>query len=194
MAVRKDEIKQAALKILSEEGIFQFSLKRISEVSKISKSLISYHYKDSRLICYELFQEMGELGARTTDEAIFGAENPEEKLTGVVDGALKWIAFYPDYSSLIILMYHLSAVDEKILAANKLIHERGEKRIEDILCEAGVKKPKLLSRNVHNLIVGTLVKMVTMRESHNYQAYRKDLLRGINKITGLKLTLNKSWM
>ena len=186
MKGNKKKILEAAKKITYKGGLLALSITNISKESKISKSLIMYHFKSVEEIVHSLFFLGGELGKNITQEKLLNAHTTIEKIHAIVDGAYKWTCEYPEYADFLILMYHQANKNEEILKIHKMILNTGFERIKLILFESNLnlEKEKItdLALGIQSLIIGSIIRAISIKDPQELQKSKKALLSTIQCI------------
>lgn len=177
-----DVIMDAALELIIYSGIQKCTLTNLSAATQLSKSHITYYFPQLELIVDLLFDQLITLGQKSTSEALLFCNTLEEKVIGVIDGAFKWILLNPKYGHFFLLMYHLTANDEKIFNLNKQMLATGRQRIESIVKEDLGVEAKSVAHILHMLLVGGLVQMITLNDFNSSQYYRRTVIEGFERV------------
>lgn len=77
---RPDQIKQAALKIIHNEGTRNLSLRRLAKETESSKATILHHFASKKEIIFSILQDVKTKLLETLRKIAFSDESPEERL------------------------------------------------------------------------------------------------------------------
>jgi TetR/AcrR family transcriptional regulator, transcriptional repressor of bet genes len=87
--VRREEIIDGLLAVMSERGYERASINEIAKASKLSPGVVHYHFKDKQEILLELVRRLGErISGRTAALLAQAGEDPRRRLDAWIDAHL----------------------------------------------------------------------------------------------------------
>lgn len=189
---KKYLILEASLKIIHDFGLQGLSVTAISKESGLSKSLILYHYANNDLILLDLFFFLGKLARKHIEEQLAGTTSFEEKVEGMLRALFTYVVKNPEVGEFFALMFHEATKTNSMQAAHQNIQVQAIEIWEKIFLESmrynDLSKLKDSCRGVHNLMTGTLLMMVSGRDSKNYQEHMRVLKRNVEIILDTQLS------
>jgi len=181
-------IQKCALKILTKEGMGAFKKTRIADETGLSKQVIQYHYPDLVPLLMELYTDAAKPGQKFTVEALAKAKSPADKLGAMIDGAFMWLLKYPTHGQFFLIMYHWSSVEPKLRTIHAQILAGGLDRIRGVLLESfkykEMEEVESRARTIHNLMLGTFLRMVSLNDIKNCKEYVTQLREGVGVVFG----------
>lgn len=179
----RDKILKAALNIVSQKGILGLSITSLSKESKISKSLICYHFKTMEEIMHEIFLIGGRMGQEHTVLRLSKAKTPLEKIIAIVEGAYDWAKANPKHMSFFILMYNEANQNKQLFDIHRSILQTGLDRIKLILFDAELNHSKdrinSLALAIHSLLIGSLIRTASLKDQKEYLQSQKSVVDAI---------------
>lgn len=192
---KRIKILETLLHITVRDGLGDLSLTKISQESKIPKSLVLYHFPDIKEAQLYLFKVVARTGIEITLKNMQGVSTALGQLEVIVKSAFEWAVRHPNYARYFLLMHHLASVDKRFASIHNESVETGSKRIASCVDEIFKKKvPRAEVQQyaiiLHSLLSMTLVKMTTANEFDDVKDYIKTIELAYTKILGREFSVN----
>ena len=189
---KKYLILEAALKIIHDFGLQGLSVTAISKETKLSKSLILYHYENNDLILLDLFFFLGKLARKNIEEHLLNAKSYEDKIFGMIHALFSYVVKNKEVGEFFVLMFHEATKTDSMQIAHQNIQTQAIEIWEKIFFESMKFKDldllKARCRGVHNLLTGTLLMMIGSKDSSNYKFHFETAKINIESLLAIKLT------
>lgn len=187
---KKAVILDAALEILAEEGVTEFSLTRIQNKTGISKALIRYHYPELDTIILNLLEILAQIGQRFTLEEISKANSPLEEIHAQILASFRWAKETPNWAKFFIFVYYQSSYKEHTKLLHEKIIETGINRLEGIINRLNPKDDdnKLLALSCHNLLIGSIIRMASVDDFDNIDTYYQSCCLSYSRILNCEIS------
>lgn len=160
-------IIQAAIKIIFEEGLPQFSFERVAKLAGVTRPLVHHYFKTKEILLKKLVLFIRLQYQNYVLENMQKGKNKWEYLELYIEYALRWVLEYPSYASLWLLFYHLSSNHSWAMEQNTEFVQAGAHRIAallEALYQEGrlKKKPNTeIARSMQIYITGMAVTLAT---------------------------------
>lgn len=160
-------IIQAAIKIIFDEGLPQFSFERIAKLAGVTRPLVHHYFKTKEDLLKKLVLFIRLQYQNYVLENMQRGKNKWETLELYVEYALRWVLDYPSYASVWLLFYHLASNHDWAMKQNTEFVAMGANRITallEALYQEGrlSKKPTLpMARSMQIYITGMAVTLAT---------------------------------
>lgn len=159
-----DQILEASAHCVAEIGIERTSITAIAKRAKVSRSLVAHYFP----VKAKLFsQVIAHISARA-QSTIHGAEvshlPPGEQLALLFRRNFEFFGDNASYARCYLLFYYYCGVDPELLRQNAAMVEQAEARIAQLLAAMGLPAPAALARELHNQLLGTLIKQVSAKK------------------------------
>ncbi len=186
---KKELILKTALQLAGTQDFTLLNLKEISQRSGVSKSLILYHYPNLKSLWLELFLKLIHAAQEQTAKEIETENDPVKRIFKIASAAVAWIKKEPLHGKFFFLMYHQASVDKDFRLLHRQVLSRGLERIELCLFQSGKfqdpEQVKFLAFSIHNLIIGTMIRAVSLDEISKISEYEARLFESIERLIGV---------
>jgi TetR/AcrR family transcriptional repressor of bet genes len=159
-ADRREEIVEAAARVLGTKGYAATSLKDIAVAAGVTPALI-YHYFDSKedLLLATMASVQSTLH-RAVDAAGAGVSDPFERIAATVDEAAAQVAAHPEFFRLIADMWGLGlsqpSIRQKALQMLEIGIGRQAEQVRAYYAELGAEAPPLPAEDLAGAIVAAI--------------------------------------
>lgn len=158
---RKIQILDAALKVLSQSGVQELSLTRISKETGLSKSLILYHFASKTKILEELFFFNNKILIYLVNRNLENEIHFERKVSAILQSMQQWFFYNDEITELILLMFHEASKSTRLQILYKEYRDYLQLTLERVFLESmrytTLEEVKIAVSGVLSLTVGTLI-------------------------------------
>jgi AcrR family transcriptional regulator len=193
LAPKKFLILDSALKILSENGLQSLGVTRLSQETKLSKSLILYHYADNQQILEDLFFFSHKMVRYFMEKNIPRDGVFERKIIGMVRALFEWVSYNKDVGEFFVLLFHQGLKSKEIEASFRELLQSMQDQWERIFLESmrykSLEEIKIITTGVSRMVVGTLVMMISTGDSENCQEHLQSLRFNLETLLSVELPL-----
>ncbi|MCP4915209.1 MAG: TetR/AcrR family transcriptional regulator [Oligoflexia bacterium] len=188
---KKVLILDTALKIISEDGLQGLGVTRLSKETGLSKSLILYHYETMDRIIEDLFFFSGKM-ARYFIEKNYNPEHSfEQKTASMISALFEWVIYNKEVGEFFILMFHQSGKTPSMGEIQKYIFGNARELWERLFLESmrynSLEEIRILVTGIMNMITGTLIMMVSTKDTDNYEEHIMTLKFNIESLLKVEL-------
>lgn len=191
VGAKKQLILEAALVIISQNGLQSLGVTSLSKKTGISKSLILYHYPSVEKIIEDLYLFSGKLGLLNTLECLKEAQSFEEKISAMLKGIVRWVVFHREVGEFFTLMFHEASKSQEMQDIKANIFETAQKLWERIFLESmrykDLQEVKYLTKGVNDLITGAMIDLLAKRDTENYRQHLTILIFNLERFLQIKL-------
>lgn len=170
---RKIQILDASLKILATVGIQELSITRISKETKLSKSLILYHFDTKTKILEELYFFNNKILSYLINKYDNGEEGFELRIANMLLAMQQWTFFNNEISELILLMFYESNKSPRLKNLFDQNKQMLRLRFERIFLESmrykTLEEVKIATSGVQSLISGTLINAIREENVQDFE-------------------------
>lgn len=188
---KKVLILDTSLKIISEDGLQGLSVTKLSKETGLSKSLILYHYETMDRIIEDLFFFSGKM-ARYFIEKNFNPEHSfEQKTASMISALFEWVIYNKEVGEFFILMFHQSGKTPSMGEIQKYIFGNARELWERLFLESmrynSLEEIRILVTGIMNMITGTLIMMVSTKDTDNYEEHIMTLKFNVESLLKVEL-------
>ena len=188
--LKKIEILEASLNLISDSGYQAFSLTNIQRESGIAKALIRYHYPSLNHILQDLMIQLSVEGQNLA--SLDSEDSPVEiKISNQIYGSFQWAKNQPKWSRFFSFIYYAAQFDKELYRMHQETLSKGlarfNKNISKISPKISKKKTEQHSLACQNLLIGSILRMSSVQDFDNIEKYAETCVISIEKI--LEITI-----
>jgi len=193
---KKMVIMDAAYRIIHDIGLQNLTVTELSKRTKLSKSLILYHFESIDKLIESMFYHASKQARYHILRATEEKNNFEERILGIIEGVLNWVIFNPTLGEFFILMYHESSKSESMLKIHRDFLENANQIFERVFFESmrytDLNLLKSAVTGLNHLITGTMFRVISCHDYDNLEEHLSILCQNIEKLLDIELPAYKS--
>ncbi|RZU14128.1 TetR family transcriptional regulator [Kribbella rubisoli] len=175
----RERILAAALEVFAANGYEAASISDITTAAGVSRGLVSYYFATKEQLAAELLDRWldGIAGILTIEGT------PDERLAGIIDGALMAAATTLHIQRLAISLMMLPTTHDVFARVEQAKSDRlslVEDAIRDVFAARGAADPAVEEMLLRATLEGVTVKLAIYRETFPLEAIRRRLYAGYN--------------
>lgn len=177
----RDQILSKTLKLIGQKGWESSSFGAIAKASKMSTSNIVYHFESREVLLQALLEKISVSNWQKVSEAIRPDFNAYERLLTHIEKNLEWADESPESAQVLVHIYVSASHDKAFATIYDVMIERAHARIKEHLLAGQREKifhftadVDVLTRAIHDLIVGAFIKIMASRMTHPQIYKRKE--------------------
>ncbi len=149
----QEQILDAALEVIGEDGVRGASMRKVAERAEVSLGLLSYHFDDKQALLNEAITlACGRLLDASNEALTAAGDDALERLRSFVRGPFAEEFLEETHLALRISIWATSRTDEDIAAIERILYEEYVVRLIEVLLEARGELDSADARDVAVLI------------------------------------------
>lgn len=160
----KEKILKAARALIAKHGFWNVSFQQIADQCHINQPAIFYYFPTKEDLFQAVLANVIRHSHEVTATLTSTAKTTKEKLKYHFEGNLQWAENYPEYASVLVLLYYNASFNKKLAKVYEPILLRARARIGEILEELraqgalrGELNPEVISQLLHSALLGGIV-------------------------------------
>lgn len=163
--LKRAEITQAAISIISSEGIDSLTFEAVGKLIGTRKSHIAYYFPNKKELIAACIEFIVDLGLEVIQKHMKKNGNT---LESYAKANILWLEKYPQHAPVFMLFLYMATFDETYRGLFEQIRKNGKDRIMVILLEEKQQVPSQkvanLSVAIQNLITSALIEIHTTKK------------------------------
>lgn len=177
----RDQILDKTLRLIGQRGWEASSFSAIAKATKMSTSNIVYHFETREVLLQSLLERISVSNMQKVAEAMKPDFTAYERIVTHVQKNLEWADEKPESAQVLVHIYVSASHDKVFSKLYETMIERAHARIKEHLLAGQREKLygfdaniDLVTRSIHDLIVGAFIKIMASRLTTPFVYKRSD--------------------
>ena len=168
---RLAQLLGAAIDLLGEKGIDEVTFESVGKRAKMARSHVVYYFKNREELIESAIRFVAHSAQRHIAADLLEVGQSSELLENYFQANFNWLTKHPKHAAVMLLLYYESAFKKSRRKFHTEIREIGRKRIDAILRldprleDLPAAKREALSRNLQNLLSGSLLTLFSIEKT-----------------------------
>lgn len=175
--VRRAEILEAVVEILSKEGVDELTFEKIGRRVKMARSHVVYYFPNREELVVAAIRFAAMSADATIRKHVERSHDWREELRNYIVGNFQWIGEHPAHATVYTLLYYRATYMDSYRELHSQIRDVGADRVKSILEKSPLGgKPKqiaAIAKSIQGIITGNLIDVMTT-DQRPHLAQRRD--------------------